>query len=401
MKTISSLLLLNVFSTVLGQFFKNDENYILTSRSNVQNAVIGLPGLELLATFEEATFDEGLIFYKAKGSLVNKYRDVLLEMFDIEEDVQLSINYNKNNNQKIFGPLLSAREVPWNLNRITKVDLDYDNTFPYYNKGSCHNSDGVVIDTYIVDTGIDITHTQFEGRASWGANFVDNLDTDCNKHGTHVAGTIGSRDYGVCVDANLIAVKVLDCNGSGSLSGVIKGIEWVYKRHKENGKFLRSSNVVKSIINMSLGGGYSAALNRVVDYCIENDDNFYIVVAAGNENEDACGGSPSSSPNVMTVMASDRNDIRAWFSNWGKCGDIYGPGVNVLSTVPKNGTDTFSGTSMASPCVAGVLNHYLDMYPGKNMEDIKRQMKKDANKNMIKNNKKKNTLNLSVYLHRN
>ena len=103
----------------------------------------------------------------------------------------------------------------------------------------------------------------------------------------------------------------------------------------------------------------------------------------------------------MTVMASDRNDVRAWFSNWGKCGDIYGPGVNVLSTVPKNGTDTFSGTSMASPCVAGVLNHYLDMYPGKNMEDIKRQMKKDANKNMIKNNKKKNTLNLSVYLHRN
>jgi len=355
MKTIGSLLLLNV----LGVFsqYNVDQDYILTSRGDIQNAVVGLPGLELLATFEENNVNnDGLVFYKANGRVVNKYRDVLLEMFDIEADIRLSINYKQNNNQKIFRPLLSAREVPWNLNRITKVELDYDNTFPYYNKGSCHNSGNVVIDTYIVDTGIDITHTQFEGRASWGANFVDKLDTDCNKHGTHVAGTIGSRDYGVCVDANLIAVKVLDCNGSGSLSGVIKGIEWVYKRHKENGMFLKSSKVVKSIINMSLGGGYSAALNRVVDYCIENNDNFYIVVAAGNENEDACNGSPSSSPNVMTVMASDRNDARAWFSNWGKS--------------------------------------------DKNMEDIKRQMKKDANKNAIQNNKKKNTLNLLVYLHR-
>lgn len=401
MKTITSLslLLLNWSCYIWAQSFNLNENYILTSKGNIENMVVGLPGLELLATFNDNSFDNnGLVFYKANGRVVNKYRNVLLNMFDIEAD--MPVNFTRHSNQLLFipsTPLLNSREVPWNLNRITKVNKDYDNTFPYYNSGTCHNNSKVKINTYIVDTGIDVTHTQFEGRASWGANFVDKLDTDCNHHGTHVAGTIGSRDYGVCVDANLIAVKVLDCNGSGSLSGVIRGIEWVFKQHKTSS--VSNDVVVKSIINMSLGGGYSEALNKAVDYCIENDDNFYIVVAAGNENEDACDGSPSSSNNVMTVMASDKNDKRAWFSNWGNCGDIYAPGVNVLSTIPNNSTDTFSGTSMASPCVAGVLNHYLDMYPNMNMKEIKQQMVKEGNKNMIKGTKPK-TSNVLVYLHR-
>jgi cerevisin len=253
------------------------------------------------------------------------------------------------------------------------------------------------IDTYIVDTGIDVEHSQFGGRAVWGNNFVDSTDTDCNNHGTHVAGLIGSKEYGVCKDANLYAVKVLDCNGSGSLSGVIKGIEWVYKTHVTRTKTL--SKKIKSIINMSLGGGFSRALNKAIEYGVKNNDDFYVVVAAGNEDEDACNGSPSSVKSIFTVMASDKDDNRAWFSNWGSCADIYSPGVNVLSTIPNGKTAVYSGTSMASPILAGVLNHYVDMYSDLNMLEIKEKVLSMSTKNAI-SGKKKSTVSDLIYLER-
>jgi cerevisin len=255
------------------------------------------------------------------------------------------------------------------------------------------------IDTYIVDTGIDITHPEFEGRATWGSNFADSKDTDCNNHGTHVSGLVGSLSYGVCTDANLIAVKVLDCNGSGSTSSVIKGIEWAFNSHLQKSKNDTGGKTVKSIINMSLGGGYSRALNKALETTVRNN-NFYVVVAAGNENEDACNASPASSKSILTVMASDMDDNRAWFSNWGKCANIYAPGVNVLSTIPNNQFASYSGTSMASPVTAGVLNHYLDMFPSYNMKQIMEAISKYSSHNVIQGGSKPSTVSNLIYLSR-
>ncbi|NBO98913.1 MAG: S8 family peptidase [Proteobacteria bacterium] len=246
--------------------------------------------------------------------------------------------------------------VPWHLERITNAAPVYNNTVYKYNtKGSCHTG-STQINTYVLDTGIDIWNPQFGGRAQFVANFADDKDLDCQGHGTHVAGLIGSHDYGVCVDARLFAVKVLDCNGSGSLSGVIRGIDYVARN-------ARGKPNVKSIINMSLGGGYSRALNKAVDDAVKSSCDLYIVAAAGNENMDACTGSPSSAEHAFTVMASDKGDNRAWFSNYGKCATVYSPGVDVLSTIPGNKTAVYSGTSMATPITVGILNHFIDMFP--------------------------------------
>lgn len=335
-------------------------------------------GLSRFYNLDQLASIDNTHFFTSMHDNVIMNRNVLTNYFDIEEDITVSIN-----------------NLPWHLGRVAKEKLPLSETFPYTGKGSCHRNTDFVIDSYVVDTGIDISHSQFEGRAKWGANFVDDKDTDCNMHGTHVSGLIGSKDYGVCVDANLYAVKVLGCQGEGSLSGVIKGIEWVFDRHLEKSKTAK----VKSIINMSLGGGFSKALNKATESCLANNADFYIVAAAGNENSDACNTSPASSPSVLTVMASDSNDKRAWFSNFGKCTDIYSPGVDILSTIPNEQTAVLSGTSMATPVLVGVLNHYIDIYPNLNMKDIKEKMIQDATASV--ESKKHGTSNKLVFLVRN
>ncbi len=382
------------------------KGYILTPKVNFVSSTFDFSklvadfGLEEIASFE---FESGLlpVYTSNHGALLSS-RHQLSVYFDIEED--LEIRLDSVDQQFVFDSSVQEQRDSeghsgdaWHLSRVTSRNPVDTHSFPYNSAGSCHRNGDLVINTYIVDTGIDVTHPQFEGRAQWGSNFVDSQDTDCNKHGTHVAGLVGSKDYGVCVDANLFAVKVLNCGGSGSLSGVIKGIEWVFKKHT-NDSVKYSNKTVKSVINMSLGGGYSAALNKVVERCA-GEKNFYIVVAAGNENADACRGSPAGVSSVLTVMASDIDDNRAWFSNWGECANMYGPGVNVLSTVPGGGTEELSGTSMASPVVTGVLLHYLDMYPKKNMAGITKTMLKKSTKDVIKGNKQKTT-NALVYLRR-
>lgn len=309
-------------------------------------------GTESLITHSgiEPVSEQFGIFAISRNPLIAQYNTLSVE-YDIEPDAQVH-----------------AIDVPWHRQRIVR-DTPVYNTDPYPYSESCFVSNAT-INTYILDTGIDITHPQFGGRAKWSANFADNVDTDCQGHGTHVAGLVGSRDYGVCVDARLYAVKVLDCNGSGSLSGVIKGIDFVYSNQKRTGN-------VKSVINMSLGGGMSRALNAAVDRAVKGSSDFYIVVAAGNENSDACKGSPSGAEHAFTVMASDRNDRRAYFSNWGACTDIYSPGVDIVSTVPGNQVDTYSGTSMATPIVVGALNMFISRYPTlKNYQVLKRLLKK-------------------------
>jgi cerevisin len=373
-------------SVVLGQ------NYILVPKMedlDVQEVSLTF-GVDHLATIE------GLHFFTSSHDNVARYsHNYLSEHFDIEEDQILSINNFSNPNFVV----LNSNSVPWHLDRIVQRELPLDNTFPYQPHGSCHTNSDLTIDTYIVDTGIDITHPEFEGRATWGANFADSKDTDCNNHGTHVSGLVGSLSYGVCTDANLIAVKVLDCNGSGSTSSVIKGIEWAFNSHLQKSKKDTGGKTVKSIINMSLGGGYSRALNKALETTVRNN-NFYVVVAAGNENEDACNASPASSKSILTVMASDIDDNRAWFSNWGKCANIYAPGVNVLSTIPHNQFASYSGTSMASPVTAGVLNHYIDMFPSYNMKQIMEAISKYSSHNVIQGGSKPSTVSNLIYLSR-
>lgn len=391
--------------TLLGLFFIQTvfcKNYILTPKHNIfNNDFVQLDinkfsvehNLETLATFDHDSLElNHLQYYTTTHENLLKYKGTLSKFYDIEEDIQVHLTHNECYD---CGLDLS---VPWHLDRIDQKKLPLNNVYLYNETGSCHRNNDVVIDTYIVDTGIDISHEQFEGRAHWSANMVDTDDRDCNSHGTHVAGLVGSKNYGACKDANLYAVKVLNCDGSGSLSGVIKGIDWAFKNHLTKTK--NTKKVLKSIISMSLGGGSSPALNKAVDYCVTHDNNFYIVVAAGNENEDACSGSPSGVKSVLTVMASDTNDSRAWFSNWGKCANIYAPGVDVLSTIPGGKTAVYSGTSMATPVVSGILNHYLDMYPNMNMKKMMEKMVKDATKNSITGNPK-GTANGFVYLNRN
>lgn len=294
--------------------------------------------------------------------------------------------------------LTNSFAIPWHLDRITKRSTnDMDNTYPYSLPGSCHRNPDVEIHTYIVDTGIDANHPEFEGRAEFLKNFADDgIEIDGVGHGTHCAGLIGSKTYGVCRDAKLFSVRVLDSTGHGSDASVIKGMEYVFNRHLELSK---NNTKIRSIMSMSLGGGYYAPMNKAIERFLNTSDTFYVSIASGNENDDACSDSPSSAHGIFSVMASDHNDDRAYFSDFGSCTDLYAPGVNIESTVPGNKTEIMSGTSMSTPILAGVLNHYIDMYPELNMAGIKKRIMEDATKGAI-HEEEPNTNNLLVYLHR-
>lgn len=383
-------------------------NYILTPKNQIHNLI----DVDLFSTEHKmttlASFDN-LKFYTMSENDYYMYSNTLEDLFHVEEEQTFSLNENRNKNFVIldengnikYGEYNNINfgtnsDLPWHLDRITKHELPLNGTYPYNYKGSCHQNENVDIHTYVIDTGIDVEHEEFEGRATWLANFADQENRDCNSHGTHCAGLVGSKSYGVCKDAKLFAVKVLDCRGSGSTSSVIQGIEFAYKRHLEESK--KSDKKVKSIVSMSLGGGRSFALNKAVKATIKND-NFYFAAAAGNENNDACNTSPAGVKEIFTVMASDRDDNRAYFSNYGKCADIYSPGVNILSTVPNGKRDIYSGTSMATPIFVGMLNHYIDLHDDLNMQSLKNLVLEMSSKDQITNNPK-NTNNMLLYLHR-
>lgn len=409
----SVVLTLSAFSTysfVCGS--TKNEDFLLVQRDDT-SIVLNTDFMREHDMNHLATFDDYTV-YTINGDNYSKYYNTLRSMFYIEHNQVIKLDHKKVNlvnndyNQFILqssdGSVnldkLASVSTPWHLDRIDKTENEPSGSYRYNSTGSCHTDSKVVVDTYVIDTGIDVTHPQFNGRAKWLANFADDDDTDCQSHGTHCSGIIGSQDYGVCKDANLYAIKVLDCDGSGTLSGVIKGIEYAYDTHLSKVESMDGSDViVKSIISMSLGGGFSRIINRAVETTLKNSDSFHVVVAAGNEDGDSCKTSPASANGALTVMASDISDKRAYFSNWGTCSHIYAPGVAVTSTVPGGKVATYSGTSMACPVVAGVLNHYLHMYPGMSRNEIKNKMFADANKNLIKNNKQK-TKNLLVRLDR-
>lgn len=231
----------------------------------------------------------------------------------------------------------------WGLDRIDQRDRPMDGNYNYTPTGSGVNA-------YIIDTGIRRTHADFGGRAFIGYDAIGDgqNSNDCNGHGTHVAGTVGGSTYGVAKSVRLYAVRVLNCTGSGSNSGVIAGVDWVKNNH-----------VKPAVANMSLGGGASSALDTAVNNAIAAGVSF--AVAAGNDNVDACNSSPARVANAITVGSTTSSDARSSFSNYGTCLDIFAPGSSITSAwyTGDTTTNTISGTSMASPHVAGVAALYL------------------------------------------
>ncbi|WP_067813107.1 S8 family peptidase [Actinomadura kijaniata] len=226
----------------------------------------------------------------------------------------------------------------WGLDRIDQARLPLSSSYTY-------NSRGAGVNAYVIDTGIAASHSDFGGRASNVYDALGGNGNDCNGHGTHVAGTVGGTRHGVAKSVNLRGVRVLDCNGSGSWSQVIAGMDWVARNH-----------VKPAVANLSLGGGYSSSVNAAADRLA--NAGVFVAVAAGNENTNACNRSPASAANVTTVAASTRTDAKASYSNYGSCVELYAPGSAITSTWLNGGTNTINGTSMASPHVAGVAALY-------------------------------------------
>ncbi|CCC70506.1 hypothetical protein NCAS_0F00220 [Naumovozyma castellii] len=320
------------------------------SASAIEDESINQGGI--LTTFNISNLLNGYVGYFTDEVLELIRMNPLVEYVEKDSLVQATEFDNQNN-------------APWGLARIShreRLNLGSFNKYLY------DDDAGKGVTCYVIDTGINTEHNDFNKRAVWGKTIpLNDKDIDGNGHGTHCAGTIASTHYGVAKNAEVVAVKVLRSNGSGSMSDVIKGVEFAAESHikaaKEKKKGFKGSTA-----NMSLGGGKSPTLDLAVNAAV--DAGIHFAVAAGNENQDACNTSPASAERAITVGASTLSDDRAYFSNWGKCVDIFAPGLNILSTYigDDDATATLSGTSMASPHVAGLLTYFLSLQPGSDSE---------------------------------
>jgi subtilisin family serine protease len=262
----------------------------------------------------------------------------------------------------------------WGLDRIDQRALPLSTTFTYSNTGAGVNA-------YIIDTGIRFAHSEFGGRATSGYDAVDGGSADdCNGHGTHVAGTVGGSTYGVAKGVSLVAVRVLNCSGSGTWSGVIAGINYVTAQHAAG---------APAVANMSLGGGASSSVDTAVRNSIL--DGVSYAIAAGNGNaggkgQNACNYSPARVSEAMTIGATDRTDTKPRWSNYGSCVDLFAPGVSVTSSwyTSNTATNTISGTSMATPHVAGVAAQYLQSNTAASPATVRNVLYNNATSNVVK-----------------
>ena len=255
---------------------------------------------------------------------------------------------------------------PWGLDRIDQRSRPLSLTYTY-------NTTASNVYAYVIDTGIATGVGDFGGRAVNVYDALGGNGADCNGHGTHVAGTIGGATYGVAKAVRLRGVRVLNCSGSGSTSGIISALNWLASNHSS-----------PAVANMSLGGGRSTALNTAATNLINS--GVYLAVAAGNESQNACNVSPASTTAAYTTAASDRNDARASFSNYGSCVDGYAPGVGIKSDWYTGGTNTISGTSMATPHVTGVAALYKAGNPSASAATVTSWINSNATANAITGN---------------
>ena len=306
---------------------------------------------------------KGGVYQMSEDQAMKLAQDPSVEL--VEEDQMMSINATQNN-------------ATWGIDRSDQRNLPLSGTYTY-------NTTASNVNAYIIDTGILNSHSEFGGRAVSGIDTVDNDNdaTDCNGHGTHVAGTVGGSTYGIAKGVKLIGVRVLSCSGSGSNSGVIAGMDWVADNH-----------VKPAVANMSLGGGASTATDQAVARMTAA--GVTTVVAAGNDNSNACNYSPARASSAITVGSTTSSDSRSSFSNYGNCLDIYAPGSSITSAWHNGGTNTISGTSMASPHVAGVAALYLADNPNASVNQVTQAILDAATPNKV-SDAKAGSPNLLLY----
>ncbi|XP_071498643.1 extracellular serine proteinase-like [Diadema antillarum] len=261
------------------------------------------------------------------------------------------------------GIVRASSVASWGLDRVDQISLPLNDEFNPI-------GDGSDVDVYVIDTGINAAHQDFGGRAQIGYDALGGDGVDCNGHGTHCSGTVGGTVYGVASGTRIFGVRVLNCYGSGSTADVVEGCEWVANNH-----------VRTSVASLSLGGGASQTTDDAIAYMV--DAGITVAVAAGNDDADACNYSPARAAPAISVGATDAEDVRAYFSNYGYCVDIFAPGVSITSAWydSDTATNTISGTSMACPHVAGAAAVLLGIEPELTPQEVREKLQLKANGN--------------------